>query len=413
MAILGDTPMSAQVAINFIRTRVPGVSDDATQGYAVGAHWTDTTSQKTYVCTRNTAGTATWTEVTGGTTTPPPTEVYPASYFTGPLGLRNVVPNDPAGAIVVMWTGVTGFTSQQQRNMHLQRMTDAGRNWDGIQFQGTGLDISGQTGEDWINSLGILPCHVWNPGQSIQNIVNGLANAAIDAEIARLGHKSYRVMIRLMHEFNGSNTPYYHQNNPTLWKQAWQYIVQRFKNAGSTNVGFWWCPQEQAGNPERSTIDACYPGDAYVDWVGSDEYNHSSQSAWSTPLHAGWTEFDEMNNYDFYGFNTNPSMCNRWGPIKPFVTGETGSRYDPANVNRKANWHRNIDVVAKAHLPNLRGIAFFDVDTGSQEWNNWRVDVAQSDAQYLAQNLGTVDAVTYQGFKDLVNVARWKGGIRP
>jgi hypothetical protein len=106
-------------------------------------------------------------------------------------------------------------------------------------------------------------------------------------------------------------------------------------------------------------------------------------------------------------------MCDRWGPIKPFVVGETGSRYDSGNVNRKANWFRNIDSVAVGHMPYLRGVAFFDFNTSSLEWQNWRVDSNQTNDMYNAHNLGGTDATSYQGWEDLAAAANWNVGVAP
>jgi hypothetical protein len=338
---------------------------------------------------------------------PPPTGQYPASFFNGPLKERNVVPNDANGGIVILWTGIAGNNEQQQRDLITKRMADAGRKMDGIQFQGDQLTVGGQRAEDWISSQGMLPCMAWNTFTSPATVLSGGSNAAIDAIADRL-KKPYRIMMRLMHEFDLGHVPYACTSIAAApqWVNAWRYIVQRIHARGATNVGFWWCPTEQAGSPSRPVINACYPGDEYVDWVSSDLYNNVG--GWSTPLHEGWAEFNELVDYGSLGGP--PSMMNMYGGKKPFVVGETGSRFDPANVNRKGNWFRNIDTTKS---PSLRGIAFFDVNTGSQEYNNWLVDADQSYANYQAHQMGGTSQNAYQGWKDFVNTARWKGGIRP
>lgn len=337
---------------------------------------------------------------------PPPSGSYPGSFYTGPLGTNNVVPNDPDGGIVIMWTGFGGLAEDQQRALLLQRISDAGRSMDGVQFQTGQYDFGGQSAEDWINSLGMLPCFLWNTGTSVSTVLSGGANGTIDAVADRLKTKSYRVMMRLMHEFDEPGVPYAAGSDPVSWVAAWRYIVDRIRNRGATKVGYWWCPTEQAGAPRRPIIDACYPGDAYVDWVGSDLYNNVG--GFSTPLHGGWAEFDELVNYDKLGF-AGPSICTQYGFAKPYVVGETGSRYDSTLASRKADWHSNIDSVCKPHAPNLRGIAFFD-QWAPSEGNDWRVDSNQTYAQIPI--VGSTDATTYQGWKGLVALPRWRGGIR-
>lgn len=349
------------------------------------------------------------------TPTPPPGQ-YPASFYTGPLGNNNVVPNDPNGAIVITATGIAGHPNgnQGQRDMVLQRMAETGRSFDGIHFQQDGYTVGAQSGEDWIHSLGALPCHYWNTWTSPATILSGASNSAIDAEADRFRFKPYRVMIRLMHEFDMSHLPYHYAAGGTAqWVSAWRYIVERIHNRGATNCGFWWCPTEQGGG-ERSNINACYPGDDYVDWVGSDLYNNVGGS--STPLHGGWAEFNEMISYGALGWGI--SIMEQFGDRKPYVVGETGTRYDDANPSRKGNWFRNIDAVAKENAPQLRGIAFFDQDTGTQEYNDWRVDIDQTYEEYLASLPSGpylpryYSANAYQGYKDFMALPRWRGGIR-
>jgi len=63
MAVLGTLPSTATVALNFVRTRAPLATDDIGLGYATGAFWTDSTSQRTWVCVSPVDDAAVWTEV--------------------------------------------------------------------------------------------------------------------------------------------------------------------------------------------------------------------------------------------------------------------------------------------------------------------------------------------------------------
>jgi hypothetical protein len=47
-------------------TAAPAVTDDTTEGYAVGSRWVDVTADKEYVCLDATEDAAVWTETTGG-----------------------------------------------------------------------------------------------------------------------------------------------------------------------------------------------------------------------------------------------------------------------------------------------------------------------------------------------------------
>jgi hypothetical protein len=41
----------------------PGVTNDASQGFVVGSLWINTTGNKVWMCTANTAGAATWLQL--------------------------------------------------------------------------------------------------------------------------------------------------------------------------------------------------------------------------------------------------------------------------------------------------------------------------------------------------------------
>lgn len=76
----GQTPTAAQTAgavsagaaggqvkNNFAATTAPAVSNDGTQGYAVGSRWVDTTGGESYICVDASTGAAVWSKTTVGT----------------------------------------------------------------------------------------------------------------------------------------------------------------------------------------------------------------------------------------------------------------------------------------------------------------------------------------------------------
>lgn len=71
-------------------------------------------------------------------------------------------------------------------------------------------------------------------------------------------------------------------NTPARLVAAWQYIVSRFVAAGATNVRWVWNTGGDLGpNP---ITPGSYPGDAYVDFIGADEYNTSPAATLATDL---------------------------------------------------------------------------------------------------------------------------------
>lgn len=364
-----------------------------------------------------------------------PGPAWPASYTTGPLGANNILPSSNTGSLLILWPQVSG----SNRTALTQRVADCGRAFDGIgihyggissEIPGAGGSQLGSGAEQWVHDQGSIPIVSWMPGRALstsitQNTMISVNNGDFDTEFnSALNYwkaLGFRVMWRLAWEFDGnwfpwsptSNSPANDgQNNPgctaAQWKTAWQRIVGLRNTAAANNVGFWWCPTE--GN-DRTLATSCYPGDAYVDWVGSDGYNQASASVQTSPLHAGWAEFWELFNYTGHGTS---AVCkhDEFGPSKPFIVGETGSLYDSGDVNRKANWYRNIDSHAngKSDMPNLCGIQFFDADVHTSEGFDWRVDVSQTYAQKQTFTQGSIDSVTYQGFKDFAAISRWNVG---
>lgn len=66
---------------------------------------------------------------------------------------------------------------------------------------------------------------------------------------------------------------------------AWKHIRERFNKAGARNVVWIWSPHPAYPSNEF------YPGDAYVDWVGTTTINYGTVAPWSQ-----WWSFDDIFN---------------------------------------------------------------------------------------------------------------------
>jgi hypothetical protein len=369
---------------------------------------------------------------------------WPRTYFTGPLGSNEVLPATHGHTLLSLWPGIVGSTASQQRSLMQLRITDMRRSPDLIGFQcdsrcsaGSGTfdtalgarsriivrnygvrpphtltlraraTSSTHLSENWIHSKGAVPFVTWRPDGSYAQIAAGSADSEIDAAANRFKTFGHRIMVRMFNEFN--NQPW----NTTDFINAWRHVVNVFRSDGATNVGFVWCPSEQAGGT-RTQVNASYPGDQYVDWVSSDGYNWDENTAFNAGV-PGWAEFRRIFHYKLTG---HPSMEQQWGREKPFFVSETGSKYDTAGVpsghtvdpNRKKNWFINIDAAA-AHMPHLVGVQFFDQDVHAREsGNNWRVDSACDSAGNNCTN-GATDANTYSGFLRMADSPQFSGGV--
>lgn len=140
---------------------------------------------------------------------------------------------------------------------------------------------------DAMGDRGTVPMITWEPWKAPKG-VGGKDQGAIQARYSNkaiaagrqdayirwfarkvAAHKG-TVMIRYAHEFNGPWYPWYH--NPKAFKAAWRHVVGVFRAEGATNARFVWSYNANLYMPTAkfwSETRAYYPGDAYVDYVGS------------------------------------------------------------------------------------------------------------------------------------------------
>lgn len=308
---------------------------------------------------------------------PPPPTGYPASYFTGPLGQKTPLP-PKKGAFLVAWVGSVGEDWAGAQARIASREAAMGRKYDGLMT--TYFEHDGEWGQDrlrWIHNRGCIPIMAgfhFAP-LNVTQIAAGAADSTIDRYADHFKTLGFPLMIRMFHEQDLEFLSYTCRNREADFVRAWRRVVDRFKARGATNVGFWWCPME---GYHRASADASYPGDEYVDWVGTDTYNWSyvGEDSYSTPLHPGWAEFGELFDYKTdAGGAPLQNRHDRYGPRKAFVVGETGCTHDPHHPDKKAQWYRNIPAAAK-QMEHLCGIAFFDQNVAPIEGPkaNWLVD---------------------------------------
>ena len=207
--------------------------------------------------------------------------------------------------------------------------------------------------------------HSVQPKYTLASIVNGSHDAYIDMFARSVAQVPATVTLRLMHEMNGSWYPWSPgaNGNPkgaqgaALFVAAWRHIHDRFAALGVTNVSWMWAPNAiYAGGLDVAPL---YPGDAYVDEVGVDNYN------WGDFTHDGsttqWQTFDDL-------FDTSVSTLRSISP-KPIWITETASS---DNGGSKAAW-LTATLAELANRPDIAGMIYFDhVDPKAKV--DWRID---------------------------------------
>lgn len=147
-------------------------------------------------------------------------------------------------------------------------------------------------------------------------------------------HPGTKLWLRPMWEMNGNWYQWgtyngYLGNTPEKYVAAWKHVWNCFRGAFPT-LSFFWCPNKLLGG--QTSYLPWYPGDAFVDAVGIDAYNHSQSEG-------GWQPITQV---------MNPSLAaiRAVSPSKLLIVGETATTEpkdgDPvAAGHTKAEWFGN------------------------------------------------------------------------
>ena len=191
----------------------------------------------------------------------------------------------------------------------------------------------------------------------LQAIGNGSENAQLDSYAAQCKAYGKPIFFRPGYEMNGNWMPY--SGNATLFVRAWQYMYDRFRQDGVTNVAWVWAPNYDANN----NWIPYYPGNAYCQYVGIDLYNFAPNGILFSQASASFIKYFEDE--------------------KPIYITETGSA-DNASVNKTAfiddlfttiesnpdivgvNWFNLNDTVNSC----FQGLAFESSSGSLAAWDN-------------------------------------------
>ena len=154
-----------------------------------------------------------------------------------------------------------------------------------------------------------------------------------------VAQRESNAILRLGWEFNGDWYPWSVANNTDAQNFAafWRQIVTTMRAVPGQQFSFLWNPN--GASPTSYTPDQAYPGNAYVDYVGTDVYDEywgspqTPQNSWANILSESW------------GLNWLSSFAASEG--KPIAIPEWSACYrsdghglgdDPYFINQFANW---------------------------------------------------------------------------
>jgi len=171
-------------------------------------------------------------------------------------------------------------------------------------------------------------------------IADGKFDAYIDKWASDAKHFGAAFFLRFGHEMNDPyRYPWGPQNNrPQDYVAAWKHVRERFRKLGVDNALWVWSP-----HPAYSYSEF-YPGDEYVDWIGTTTINYGTVAPWSQ-----WWSFDDTFG-KFYAdivSHKKPIMLTEFGCLS--VGGD------------RAQWFKDALDAFPVKYPSVKAIVFFHV----------------------------------------------------
>jgi hypothetical protein len=147
----------------------------------------------------------------------------------------------------------------------------ASDSWTTIESPGWWLDGWAGSPYEVVYSVPLIP----QTGGSLQQGASG----AYDSHFVTLAqtlvsHGDGNAVLRLGWEFNGSWYRWAAASDPAAFVAYWRHIVKSMRSV-APNLRFEWSPTLGAAQMASTGVEAAYPGDAYVDFVGMDVYDQA------------------------------------------------------------------------------------------------------------------------------------------
>ncbi|MEG0847301.1 MAG: glycosyl hydrolase [Niameybacter sp.] len=178
---------------------------------------------------------------------------------------------------------------------------------------GSSLNQSFQRQEQDIKAAGGAVHIAYEPNRGLQEVTKETITAYAE-ELRDLG---VPVFLRYASEMNGKWVPWH--GNPSLYIEKWK-LVHDIMEQVAPNVAMVWSPSEMPLDP----IDAYYPGDAYVDWVGLSIYSAQFENGDSTK------PTDRRNPLEALDF-----IYNKYATRKPIMISEYAASHEAGFLPNK------------------------------------------------------------------------------
>ena len=188
---------------------------------------------------------------------------------------------------------------------------------------------------------------------SMANIASGQYDDYIHSWAQGMATFGQPVYIRFAHEMNGNWYPWSAGSSPQSdYIAGWKHVVDIFRADGATNVKWIWAPAQKDFS---GTLESYYPGNDYVDVMGTSLYNCHSD---------GWLSFHDLLQpvYDrLTALNTDkPVWITELGTCDPTETTVANWNNQP-----RADWYA--DIFNNSTFGRLQMMVLFDA-VGNDAW---------------------------------------------
>lgn len=176
-----------------------------------------------------------------------------------------------------------------------------------------------------IIQIGLYMCGI------LEEICSGDFDENIDRIGAWIQRSARPVYLRIGYEFDFPENNY----DPGLYKQAYQYIVNRFRKNKITNIAYVWHSFASLG---RYPIIKWYPGDEYVDWIGlsffrNDQRAYAEFMAKFAKEHNKPLMMAEATPYGFVLSQSNTAWKQWFIPCLKYISKKNVGMFSYINVN--------------------------------------------------------------------------------
>lgn len=224
---------------------------------------------------------------------------------------------------------------------------------------------------DTVSANGSIPLITWEPwitneAGTLEAIAAGSYESYVRGFFQAAKDWGKPLLLRFAHEMNGNWYPWDGQHNggAGIYREAWIYIYNVKSELKADNVSLVWCVNNtDQPNESWNTIEAYYPGDQYVDWVGMDGYN------WG---YGSWQSFDSV----FGGIYQKLTALTQ----KPLMIGEFACAEQGGD---KAAWITDAFTKLKTNYPEVKLVCWFNID----KERDWRVDSSAASAAAFKNSL--------------------------